>query len=188
MDHSFYGFTGVITNVGCWENTRKACKPRAEGTRGLSPWTGALKGNFNSLIHFLVLSLPWMLLMSGRFSYVFSSFTRYSNSDYCDRPSHSCIHLHLNSRSCGYLFCQRNAFPKTESQVSSHQVRTNTTVGDKLLFILNNLARGDWIQFWNRILFWKHLRINHGPKILVLVVVVKKYYDTCLSTAMEVTL
>ena len=27
-EHSFYGFTGVITIVGCssWENTRKACK------------------------------------------------------------------------------------------------------------------------------------------------------------------
>ena len=58
IDHTFYGYTGVITNVGCWENTRKACKPRAEGTRGLSRWTGALKGNFNSLTHFLVLSLP----------------------------------------------------------------------------------------------------------------------------------
>lgn len=116
-----------------------------------------------------------MLLISGRFSYVFSSFSRYSNSDYCDRRSHSCIHLHLNCRSCGYLFCQRNAFRKTESQVSSHQVRTNTTytdaVGEKLLFILNNWAR---IQFWNRIMFWKHLRINHSPKILVLVVVVNK--------------
>ena len=123
IDHTFYGYTGVITNVGCWENTRKACKPRAEGTRGLSRWTGALKGNFNSLTHFLVLSLPWMLIMSGRFSYVFSPFTRYSNSDYCDRRSHNCIHLHLNSRSCGYLFCQRNTFRKTKSQVSSIRIK-----------------------------------------------------------------
>ena len=31
IDHIFYGFTGVITHLGCWENTRKACKSRAEG-------------------------------------------------------------------------------------------------------------------------------------------------------------
>ena len=30
-DHAFYGFTGVITDAGCWENTRKACRSRAEG-------------------------------------------------------------------------------------------------------------------------------------------------------------
>ena len=24
IDHTFYGFTGVITQAGCWENTRKA--------------------------------------------------------------------------------------------------------------------------------------------------------------------
>ena len=30
-DHTFCGFTGVITHAGCWENTRKACKSRAEG-------------------------------------------------------------------------------------------------------------------------------------------------------------
>ena len=30
MDHAFYGFTFVITHLGCWENTRKACKSRAE--------------------------------------------------------------------------------------------------------------------------------------------------------------
>ena len=30
IDHTFYGFTGVITHLGCWENTRKACKSRAE--------------------------------------------------------------------------------------------------------------------------------------------------------------
>ena len=24
--HTFCGFTGVITHLGCWENTRKACK------------------------------------------------------------------------------------------------------------------------------------------------------------------
>ena len=29
--HPFYGFTGVITHAGCWENTRKACKSWAEG-------------------------------------------------------------------------------------------------------------------------------------------------------------
>ena len=23
---TFYGFTGVITHLGCWENMRKACK------------------------------------------------------------------------------------------------------------------------------------------------------------------
>ena len=31
VDHTFYGLTGVITHMGCWENTRKACKSRAEG-------------------------------------------------------------------------------------------------------------------------------------------------------------
>ena len=31
IDHTFYGFTGVITHAGCWENTQKACKSRAEG-------------------------------------------------------------------------------------------------------------------------------------------------------------
>ena len=30
IDHTFYGFTGVITHLGCWENTQKACKSRAE--------------------------------------------------------------------------------------------------------------------------------------------------------------
>ena len=27
----YQGFTGVITHLGCWENTRKACKSQAEG-------------------------------------------------------------------------------------------------------------------------------------------------------------
>ena len=27
---TFYGFTGVITHAGCWENMRKACKSQAE--------------------------------------------------------------------------------------------------------------------------------------------------------------
>ena len=31
IDHTFYGFTSVITHVGCWENARKACKSRAKG-------------------------------------------------------------------------------------------------------------------------------------------------------------
>ena len=31
IDHTFYGFTGMITNLGCWENTRKACQSLAEG-------------------------------------------------------------------------------------------------------------------------------------------------------------
>jgi len=26
IDHSFYGFTGAINHLGCWENTQKACK------------------------------------------------------------------------------------------------------------------------------------------------------------------
>ena len=30
-DPSSYGFTGRITHLGCWENTRKACKSRAKG-------------------------------------------------------------------------------------------------------------------------------------------------------------
>ena len=25
IEHTFYGFTGVITHLGSWENTRKAC-------------------------------------------------------------------------------------------------------------------------------------------------------------------
>ena len=32
IDHSFYGFTGVIDHLGCWENTRKACKSLAYGS------------------------------------------------------------------------------------------------------------------------------------------------------------
>ena len=31
IDHTFYGFTSMITHLECWENTRKACKSRAEG-------------------------------------------------------------------------------------------------------------------------------------------------------------
>ena len=31
IDHTFHGFTGVINHAGCWENTKKACKSRAEG-------------------------------------------------------------------------------------------------------------------------------------------------------------
>ena len=31
IDHTFSGFTGVITHAGCWENTRKACKSWAQG-------------------------------------------------------------------------------------------------------------------------------------------------------------
>ena len=26
IDYTFCGFTGVMTHLGCWENTRKACK------------------------------------------------------------------------------------------------------------------------------------------------------------------
>ena len=26
IDHTFFGFSGVITHFGCWENTREACK------------------------------------------------------------------------------------------------------------------------------------------------------------------
>jgi len=29
IDHSFYEFTGAINHLGCWENTRKACKSLA---------------------------------------------------------------------------------------------------------------------------------------------------------------
>ena len=32
IDHTFYGFTSVITHAGCWENTRKACKLLAFGS------------------------------------------------------------------------------------------------------------------------------------------------------------
>ena len=30
IDPTFYGLTGVITHLGCWKNTRKACESRAE--------------------------------------------------------------------------------------------------------------------------------------------------------------
>ena len=30
IDDTFYGFTGVITHLGCWEKTHKAYKSRAE--------------------------------------------------------------------------------------------------------------------------------------------------------------
>ena len=29
MDNTSYGYTGGITHLGCWENTRKACNSRA---------------------------------------------------------------------------------------------------------------------------------------------------------------
>ena len=32
IEHTFYGFTGVITHAGCWENTSKACKSLAFGS------------------------------------------------------------------------------------------------------------------------------------------------------------
>ena len=32
MDHTSYGFTGMITHLGCSENTRKACKSLALGS------------------------------------------------------------------------------------------------------------------------------------------------------------
>ena len=32
IDHTFHGFTGVISHLGCWENTKKACKSRAEAS------------------------------------------------------------------------------------------------------------------------------------------------------------
>ena len=31
IDHTFYGFSGVTTHVGCWENARRACKSGAKG-------------------------------------------------------------------------------------------------------------------------------------------------------------
>ena len=39
IDHTLYGFTGVITHLGFWENTRKACKSRAEGEWFTSFWS-----------------------------------------------------------------------------------------------------------------------------------------------------
>ena len=30
IDHTFYGFPGVITHAGCRESTKKACKSGAE--------------------------------------------------------------------------------------------------------------------------------------------------------------
>ena len=35
-DHIFDSFTAVITHLGCWQKTRKACKSRAELLRSLS--------------------------------------------------------------------------------------------------------------------------------------------------------
>ena len=32
IDHAFDGFTGVISHLGCWENTKKACKSLAFGS------------------------------------------------------------------------------------------------------------------------------------------------------------
>ena len=32
IDHNFYEFTAVITHLGCWENTKKAWKSRAEAS------------------------------------------------------------------------------------------------------------------------------------------------------------
>ena len=32
IDHTFNGFTGVITHLGSWENTRKVCKSLAFGS------------------------------------------------------------------------------------------------------------------------------------------------------------
>ena len=32
IDHTFSGFTGVMTHLGCWENTQKACKSLAFGS------------------------------------------------------------------------------------------------------------------------------------------------------------
>ena len=32
IDHTFYRFTGVITHLRCWENTRNACKSLAFGS------------------------------------------------------------------------------------------------------------------------------------------------------------
>ena len=29
MDHTFYQFPRVLTNLGCWENTQKVCKSLA---------------------------------------------------------------------------------------------------------------------------------------------------------------
>ena len=34
IDHTSYGFTGVITHLGCWKNTPKTCKSRAESRVG----------------------------------------------------------------------------------------------------------------------------------------------------------
>ena len=34
IDHTFYGFTGVINHLRSWENTPKACKSQAEPSGG----------------------------------------------------------------------------------------------------------------------------------------------------------
>ena len=32
IEHTFYGFTGLITHLGCWENNRTAGKSLAFGS------------------------------------------------------------------------------------------------------------------------------------------------------------
>ena len=44
IDHTFHGFTSVITHAGCWENTRKACKSRVTGTNTRGVLLGILGG------------------------------------------------------------------------------------------------------------------------------------------------
>ena len=57
IDHTFYGFTGVITHAGCWEITRKAqCKSRAEGEIDVS----APRWLRWSVIKAIQLHAPWM--------------------------------------------------------------------------------------------------------------------------------
>ena len=48
IDHTFYGFTGVVTHFGCWENTRKACQSRAEGKKEMFSYefTGTINHRF----------------------------------------------------------------------------------------------------------------------------------------------
>ena len=42
IDHTFYGFTGVMNHLGCWENTRKACKSRAEKASDLQAFRSSV--------------------------------------------------------------------------------------------------------------------------------------------------
>ena len=73
LDHTFYGFTSVITHLGCWENTRKACKSL---TRVLpTSRVGYRAGKpIESVFYFLNILIHWIMM------YPFNSATKRLNS------------------------------------------------------------------------------------------------------------